>query len=562
MALALRIHPLANDLPMYGEPDPSSAYSLSGHISISVTSPYSLFEARRTARLLLQSVTITFEGQSEIFTPANGYSSLRLCTVTRELAPSTPMVLSNEGHEESSEPCVWNIIFNLPIPGWLPSTNSIGVECVGNSYALYATVKFSAIEDEIPSSYWTLASLCAPFRTRVRTAEARRHITVTRYISAPKADFPQPNTVNYLVNSTPTTPPNEVQDKTRIPPDVLSKIQVLASIPEYVDIRENAMPLTLRLRTKDLCEEECKKLQVTEVIVDVIQQEKCRYRPSSSYLARYPLPSKRLQPPNTPLRNPHPLSSIYDVGLYVSPSHSESVCRTFSLLPPEESGLYTLAPENYVFTYDAASATGASQTWYTMDTSVPFVHSAGGIERWGGHDEAEVEYQGLQWAGEKELRPSTSSPLYSALHELAVSLTCTYDLEGKGGKVATEKLSFKVPVTFARVAPRLGEEEDSSTSSVVSTALPVYSQLYDANGERRIDYSTPLPVYTPRKEKPESESEALLQDQGEDDHAVASSGNGNLSVYHGLNALDGEADKRHTPVVFQDGRTPADAPSL
>ena len=83
----------------------SSAYSLSGHISISVSSPYSLFEPRRPARLLLQSVTLTFEGQSEVITPTGGYSGLRLCTITRELTPSTLIEISNEGHENSSDPC-------------------------------------------------------------------------------------------------------------------------------------------------------------------------------------------------------------------------------------------------------------------------------------------------------------------------------------------------------------------------------------------------------------------------------------------------------------------------
>lgn len=88
-------------------PSPSSAYSLSGHISISLSSPFSLFESRRTARLLLQSISLTFEGQSEVFTPNTGYSSLRLCAVTRELAPSVPIQLSNQGHEDSSEPCMF-----------------------------------------------------------------------------------------------------------------------------------------------------------------------------------------------------------------------------------------------------------------------------------------------------------------------------------------------------------------------------------------------------------------------------------------------------------------------
>lgn len=62
-----------------------------------------------------------------------------------------------------------------------------------------------------------------------------------------------------------------------MPIQVLDKIQVLASVPEYIDIEGRTLPLTLRLRTNGLCEEDCKRLQVTEVIIDVLQREKCRY---------------------------------------------------------------------------------------------------------------------------------------------------------------------------------------------------------------------------------------------------------------------------------------------
>ena len=120
MSVSLTIHPLHEDLDMFGVADSacvlfmftmnfanfviSSAYALSGHVSISITSPYSLFEARRPAHLLLQSVTLTFEGQTEIFTTSTGYSAVRLCTVTRELVPGEPIELSNAGHD-LSEPC-------------------------------------------------------------------------------------------------------------------------------------------------------------------------------------------------------------------------------------------------------------------------------------------------------------------------------------------------------------------------------------------------------------------------------------------------------------------------
>ena len=118
MALSIAIQPFSPTLDMYGESDPrylfpcisyscfrfnsSAAYSLSGHVSISLLSSFSLFDRPNITRLLLKSIYLTFEGQSEVFTPSTGYSSLRLCSVTRELAPSEPIELSNEN---SSEPC-------------------------------------------------------------------------------------------------------------------------------------------------------------------------------------------------------------------------------------------------------------------------------------------------------------------------------------------------------------------------------------------------------------------------------------------------------------------------
>lgn len=90
----------------------SSAYSLSGHVSISVSSSYSIFERRRTARFLLQSVSLTFEGQSEVITPKIGYAAVRMCSITRELAPEDPVELNNEGHEDDDEPCTRSLPFS------------------------------------------------------------------------------------------------------------------------------------------------------------------------------------------------------------------------------------------------------------------------------------------------------------------------------------------------------------------------------------------------------------------------------------------------------------------
>ena len=168
MALSLAVHPLTPTLDMYGESDSryglfaldsiflihafsSAAYSLSGHVSISVSSPPSLFSHRSSIRLLLQSLSLTFEGQSEVYTPCTGYSSLRLCSVTRELAPSKPTELSSDS---SGEACTLPIYSQLKI-------NLSGIRCMEcyfqSSHSWLATAHYIAGHKR----YWNpLFALC------------------------------------------------------------------------------------------------------------------------------------------------------------------------------------------------------------------------------------------------------------------------------------------------------------------------------------------------------------------------------------------------------------------
>ena len=122
---------------------------------------------------------------------------------------------------------------------------------------------------------WSLTSLCTPFLSQVKSAHSHTEIQLRRFISAPRADTVDPKVINYFVDSHDSTSVS-VSSKPRVPAEVLNKIQLLVSVPEYVDVKGHTLPLTLRLRTKDLCEEDCKRLQVTDVAVDLSQREKCR----------------------------------------------------------------------------------------------------------------------------------------------------------------------------------------------------------------------------------------------------------------------------------------------
>ena len=174
----------------------------------------------------------------------------------------------------NSPPGQWDIVFNLPIPGWLPASANLGFEEIGIRYGLYATAKFTSLDDDQTVSPWSLATLCSPFRSRIRTIDATKKIIVRRYVLPPQVDR-TPSSINYLVNAQSNSHDHQGSKK-RIPANVLTKIQVLASVPECVDVVDNSIPLTLRLRTKDLEAEECKRLQVTELGINVLQVERCR----------------------------------------------------------------------------------------------------------------------------------------------------------------------------------------------------------------------------------------------------------------------------------------------
>jgi hypothetical protein len=241
--------------------------------------------------------------------------------------------------------------------------------------------------------------------------------------------------------------------------------------------------------------------------------DKFRYRASSEYVRRYPIPPPLQQPPNQPLRDAHAVSVVYDAGLYVFANSQDSISRSFTLLPPGDSTLHTLGETNYPFVSDTDSTD--VPTWYTMETILPFVQQARGDKR-------------KDWGGPFIIRPSVSAPLISVRHEVSIEIVCTYDVPGSE-EPAKERLSFRVPVQFAQFATTLPSCSltlpPSPPPTVLSasvapslpplipyahTSLPAYSQLFDRNGDRKIDDSIPLPLYSC---SPSSSSSSLLGGQ-------------------------------------------------
>lgn len=441
----------------------------------------------------------------------------------------------------------WNVVFNLQLPGWLPATSGLGpYDEVGIRYSLFATAKFVPVDGPNTPTGWSFSALCSPFRSRTRSINAQKDIVLQRFINpplmraSPTSAFP---CINYSVNAR-STPHSPDSDELCFPPEVLDKIRVLVSVPEYNSIDDSELPVTLRIGASDLNEEERKRLQVTAFTIDVSQVEKCRYdqflqsysfysqnltcifryRPSREYLANFPIPPESSQPPNLPLRDPHPISTVYDMGFQVSPSaESSSSSRSFSLFPDEAASTFELADGGYIFgdadadEIDDNNGTNGSKKpmCYTMQMGIPFTHTP------------QPRQDDPDWAGPAVLRPSAVGPLFSVRHELRVCITCAYDIpQTQPREKVAKKLEFTIPLRFARVAwndgvslrsvpppPSLSspssESESEETPLLSDTtvpismgpcppyapSLPAYSQLFDSYGCLKIDYSVPLPLY-------------------------------------------------------------------
>ncbi|KAF5373734.1 hypothetical protein D9758_000757 [Tetrapyrgos nigripes] len=488
MSISIDIVPLSDSVDMYGEGKTLSAYSLAGNVVISMSTPYLFFN--RPSKVLLQSLQLIFEGQSEVWAPGVSYAATRLCSITRELVPSgEPVLLSNEGTEISI--CQWNVVFNLTIPGWLPPSTHFGVCGTGVSYHLYATAKFVDISDTRKRNSWSFSGIYNSLCSRMRVTDAHKVVRVRRFVRPPTTYDPEETLSCMMFYISPTSPDNETGPN-RIPVDVLSKVQVLVSVPEAVNVKDNTLTFTLRLRTKDLAQEHCKRLGLGGFQVDVIQKDRCRSRPTAEYLSRYPLPGPELQPPTVPLRTSAQMVCFYDTLYSARKSEDSTWSRTFSLLPSSETGEYKLTDDTYIFAQDADQTEPAM--WYTLQSHIPIQQIS--------DDNNDVE-----WAGPAVLRPSWNGPLLTVKHEVIIRIPFTYDIPGTDQK-AHDSFSFALPLTFVNVAPKLPAPEPSvlvakplapplgPSTPLESVPLPAYSQLYHSNGDRRID-STPLPAYTP-----------------------------------------------------------------
>ena len=253
----------------------SAAYSLSGYVEISLSSSFyaSYFDRQRTASILLQSLVVTFEGQTELVTDETGYSAFRLCSISEQLVSGEPIELTSADGAGEAGSSTWNVVFNLTVPGWLPETSRFGQTDAGTRYSLHASAVLNN-GDSSGSSSWCSA-FCSPFRSQTRIVKAPHvDIRLNRIRSPPES--PSHTTAlwpaaNYSVA------PEIVQKGSSFPVDLRSHLRVQMSVPELVGMDEESIPFSLRLHTEGLSGSECNRLRVSDFDVELEQCERYRY---------------------------------------------------------------------------------------------------------------------------------------------------------------------------------------------------------------------------------------------------------------------------------------------
>jgi len=238
---------------------------------------HSLFEQRRAIRILLRSLVITFEGQAELITPEAGYFAARLCTISKELVPKASVELSNEGDEDGEMPCTWHVMFDLPIPGWLPASDRYGdgrQGFSGTQYTLYATLNYANLEETYGSSWFS--SICAPFSSKTKVVHAESFkVSLNRFALPPPSTSALYPPLFYTVTLKDGMSHSAVNLRP-IPADIVSKMELVASVPEHINVDENKFLFNLCVRAPSLPPSEAAKLCVSQVSLEPQQIE--RYR--------------------------------------------------------------------------------------------------------------------------------------------------------------------------------------------------------------------------------------------------------------------------------------------
>lgn len=347
------------------------------------------------------------------------------------------------------------MIFDMTIPGWLPPSSSAkhGHSQASNAYSIFATATYRSQND----SAWLW---CLPAWTKQTTRSAEPvAIDVLRHrVTPPVTDagiavpFP-PSTFAVTARARETSP---------IPNHVISNMQILVSVPEFISSDTTHLPVTLKSKctAAGLC--------ANQVDVNVDQLETFHRTPDNDMVARFPIPSA--QPPSVPLLHQHPLDTFG-----VAFEDTESTVVTRSLLDPELPSRFRLEEDT-----GSGKVHELSRDWSQVELKVSLSNS-----------------RTLQ---------KIDSPFIRVRHILRMSMHVSY----QGGE---DTVQFSLPLQFVVLPPVQRVDPTParpySQYEYAPSILPAYVQLFHDNGEAKIDPVRGIPpAYSDRELPSERKVEA------------------------------------------------------
>ena len=241
---------------------------------------------------LLESLVVTFEGQSELVTPQTGHAACRLIEFSKELITDKPIVIRHSWSEGTTRnPAQWYVTFNLNLPGWLPpSCNTPFGDSTHEepevSYRLSAVAK---CREDKPAQLTSWRTACYGYM-RLPTSQIVKansaDVTINRFFIPP----PQCTLAN---SEFPDAPFRSVEyfgtmkegSAATIPAEILSKLRMRAVVPERIPMDAGSFPLIVKIRPDGLSAEDRKRLHAPGFFVSVFQNEVVRWVSPTPHLS-------------------------------------------------------------------------------------------------------------------------------------------------------------------------------------------------------------------------------------------------------------------------------------
>ncbi|KAG8898235.1 hypothetical protein FRB99_007582 [Tulasnella sp. 403] len=483
----------------------------------------------RPTTVFLSSLRLTFEGRVEVLSNNCGYAPFRLCQVEKELVTGKPVMLTNRGQQNGVMRWTMTFDLAvpgwLPMSSSLDdqgsgtsyslhaeakfadefdtarSAMSASASSASNSAAPTPAVSrpstpFGSASGSVPylPSSVSLSSLSAalnPFsfitRSKLRHAQATPVTIKVNRFRSPKSlnpfggapDFNSPLLPPQIYHPTPSLFPVTLESvETRvhmlaagedaakkIPFDILSGIEVVAGVPEFIGLNEEKVPLSLRVRS---CNPSTvnKGLVLEAFDVEIEQSEKFRSIPCERFISTFPVPPPSQQPPQKPFLLQNPLEGLYSLGLAASHEPVQWT-RTVPMLPSKRVN------------FRPSPATGGLEVdgeWAKMDLAINVLRQCD-REPESTDENAEGADKDEEKAGRnlrrKLLQADFDTPFCRVRHEMKIALKLSWLPEEAATSIASQHAHLSSSVSVGEVLRKARMAHPDRKTETLLISLPI-----------------------------------------------------------------------------------------